>query len=125
MDLSVLTRALGVALLLLVGSLPAEAARLKDLVSVNGVRDNQIIGDGLVVGLAGTGDKQTTAFTVQSLGSLLARIGVGVNPDDISGLPILRRLQRLGEEVGEADLPELDVLWDQLETAFAKLSGGE
>ena len=41
--------------LLLAGSLPA--ARLKDIVDIEGVRDNQLIGYGLVVGLAGTGDQ--------------------------------------------------------------------
>jgi flagellar P-ring protein precursor FlgI len=44
--------------LLAAGSL--SAARLKDLVDIEGVRDNQLIGYGLVVGLAGTGDKQQT-----------------------------------------------------------------
>ena len=56
---------------------------MKDLVQVNGVRENQIIGYGLVVGLAGSGDKQGATFTVQSLGSLLSRIGVGVDPETI------------------------------------------
>lgn len=52
--------------------------RLKDLVSVEGVRENQLVGYGIVVGLAGTGDKQTTLFTTQSLANLLARMGVAV-----------------------------------------------
>jgi flagellar P-ring protein precursor FlgI len=55
------------------------AARIKDVASVKGVRENQIIGYGLVVGLNGTGDKSRTEFTVQSLTSLLARMGVGVD----------------------------------------------
>src|SRR6202167_6064046 len=62
--------------LLLAGSLPA--ARLKDLVDIEGVRDNQLIGYGLVVGLAGTGDKQQTVFTNQSLTNILERMGVSV-----------------------------------------------
>ena len=57
--------------------LPA-ATRLKDLVSIEGVRDNQLLGYGLVVGLAGTGDKQQTIFTTQSLANLLQRMGVTV-----------------------------------------------
>src|SRR5690606_1674078 len=56
----------------------AQAARLKDLASVKGVRENQIIGYGLVVGLNGTGDRERTEFTVQSLTSLLGRMGIGV-----------------------------------------------
>jgi flagellar P-ring protein precursor FlgI len=52
------------------------ATRLKDLVSLEGVRDNQLIGYGLVVGLAGTGDRQQTIFSPQSLANLLERMGV-------------------------------------------------
>jgi flagellar P-ring protein precursor FlgI len=59
----------------------AQAARLKDLASVKGVRENQIIGYGLVVGLNGTGDRERTEFTVQSLTSLLGRMGIGVDSD--------------------------------------------
>ena len=54
-------------------------ARLKDLVSVEGVRDNQLVGYGLVVGLNGTGDKRQTVFSTQSLSNLLERMGVSVN----------------------------------------------
>lgn len=60
-------------------ALPAESARIKDVASVKGVRENQIIGYGLVVGLNGTGDKSRTEFTVQSLTSLLGRMGIGVD----------------------------------------------
>src|SRR5579872_7416764 len=57
--------------------------RLKDLVSIEGVRDNQLVGYGLVVGLNGTGDKTQTVFSPQSLTNLLARMGVQVNPTAI------------------------------------------
>jgi flagellar P-ring protein precursor FlgI len=56
---------------------------MKDISSVKGVRGNQIIGYGLVVGLNGTGDKQGTEFTVRSLTSLLAKMGIGVDADDV------------------------------------------
>ncbi|RIK98947.1 MAG: flagellar biosynthesis protein FlgA [Proteobacteria bacterium] len=72
-------KALLVFCALLVAAPPAGAARIKDLASVKGVRENQIIGYGLVVGLNGTGDKNRTEFTVQSLTSLLARMGIGVD----------------------------------------------
>src|SRR5579864_2628093 len=66
-----------VSLLLLVPLLAAPSgARLKDLVSIEGVRDNQLVGYGLVVGLNGTGDKRQTVFSSQSLTNLLARMGV-------------------------------------------------
>jgi flagellar P-ring protein precursor FlgI len=54
--------------------------RLKEMVSLEGVRDNQLIGYGLVVGLAGTGDHQQTLFSAQSLGNLLQQMGVSINP---------------------------------------------
>lgn len=56
------------------------ATRLKDLVSLEGVRSNQLIGYGLLVGLAGTGDKRQTMFTAQSLTNLLQRMGLSVSP---------------------------------------------
>ena len=55
-------------------------ARLKELVSLEGVRDNQLIGYGIVVGLKGTGDRQQTLFTAQSLTNMLQEMGVTVNP---------------------------------------------
>jgi len=59
------------------------ATRLKDLVSVEGVRDNQLVGYGIVVGLAGTGDTQQTVFSNQSLTNVLERMGVVVAPGAI------------------------------------------
>src|SRR5437764_4411012 len=52
--------------------------RIKELASVEGVRDNQLIGYGLVVGLAGTGDRRQTVFSAQSLSNMLERMGVSV-----------------------------------------------
>jgi flagellar P-ring protein precursor FlgI len=53
---------------------------IRDVASVEGVRDNSLIGYGLVVGLKGTGDKQQTYFTIQTLASILARMGVEIPP---------------------------------------------
>src|SRR5580658_3000106 len=64
-------------------SVPSSAARLKDIVDIEGVRQNQLIGYGLVVGLAGTGDKQTTIISNQSLANMLSRMGVVVTPSAI------------------------------------------
>ena len=51
---------------------------IRDVATVEGVRDNSLVGYGLVVGLKGTGDKQQTYFTVQTLASILARMGVQI-----------------------------------------------
>ncbi len=75
---------LTLVLLLVFCSQPAHGARLKDLVSVQGVRDNQLVGYGLVVGLDGTGDGKQAAFTNQSLVNLLANLGVKVNGNDVN-----------------------------------------
>src|SRR6202050_1470561 len=70
-------------LALILMPLLASAARLKDIVDIEGVRENQLVGYGLVVGLAGTGDKQTTVFANQSLTNMLERMGVAVSPTAI------------------------------------------
>src|SRR5262247_3859406 len=69
-------------LLLLAGALftsPANAGtRLKELVTIEGVRENQLLGYGLVVGLNGTGDRRQTLFSAQTLANLLQQMGVSV-----------------------------------------------
>jgi flagellar P-ring protein precursor FlgI len=52
--------------------------RIRDIAEIQGVRENQLIGYGLVVGLQGTGDRQQTYFTVQTLANMLARMGVQI-----------------------------------------------
>jgi flagellar P-ring protein FlgI len=69
---------LALAFLLRPVAFPANAARLKDLVDIEGVRDNQLVGYGLVVGLAGTGDGRQTTFPAQSLSNMLERMGIAV-----------------------------------------------
>ena len=74
-----------IAAILALLSLPLSAAsRLKELVSIEGVRDNQLMGYGLVVGLNGTGDRKQVLFSAQSLTNMLARMGVTVDPNQIT-----------------------------------------
>ncbi len=77
-------RFLGIAagLVLLSLSFNADATRIKDITSVEGVRDNQLVGYGLVVGLAGTGEKNSK-FTEQTFRSMLNNFGIKV-PDTTS-----------------------------------------
>ncbi len=58
----------------------ADAARIKEMGYINGARTNQLIGYGLVTGLAGTGDKSNTIFTNQSLANMLETMGIRVDP---------------------------------------------
>ncbi|MBV8590299.1 MAG: flagellar basal body P-ring protein FlgI, partial [Acetobacteraceae bacterium] len=60
---------------------PASGERLKDLVQVEGARDNQLIGYGLVAGLAGTGDQTTQVpYSVQAIRNMLRQLGLTIDP---------------------------------------------
>src|SRR5690242_4225108 len=62
-------------------ALPANSERLKDLVQVEGARDNQLIGYGLVAGLAGTGDQTTQVpYSVQAIRNMLRQLGSTIDP---------------------------------------------
>lgn len=96
---SILTLALALALSSLTLIAPAEArSRIKDLTDIEGVRDNQLIGYGLIVGLDGTGDSLRNApFTKQSLQSMLERLGVNtrgqtLNPDTVAAVMVTANL---------------------------------
>ena len=65
------------------GPKPGVMTRIKELASVEGVRDNQLIGYGIVVGLAGTGDRRQTVFSAQSLSNMLERMGISVPPTSL------------------------------------------
>ena len=79
--LTVLLIAVGVAL----PGAAAARSRIKDIVEFEGVRENQLVGYGLVVGLNGTGDAlRNSAFTKQSLESMLERLGVNTRQADLS-----------------------------------------
>jgi flagellar P-ring protein precursor FlgI len=73
----------GLVFVLLVGGLagadpPSQKARVKDVATIEGIRDNQLVGYGLVVGLRGTGDSSQTVFPAQTLISALERMGITV-----------------------------------------------
>lgn len=70
-------------LLLTVFFSTAYSEKIKEISSIIGVRDNQIIGYGLVVGLDGTGDSTSNKFTAQSISNLLQGVNVKVDPNDI------------------------------------------
>ena len=75
--------ALAGLLCLLAGLAAAQPVRIKDIADIEGVRDNQLVGYGLVVGLNGTGDRLRTAiFTRQSLVGMLERLGVNTRDNE-------------------------------------------
>lgn len=68
---------------------PAMAERIKDLASIQGVRNNQLIGYGVVVGLDNTGDQTTqTPFTTQALGNMLSQMGVNLTSEQATKLQL-------------------------------------
>ncbi len=76
----------------------ASAARLKDIADVEGVRGNQLVGYGIIIGLNGTGDKRGALFTPQSMSNLLERLGVRVRPEDL-------KLSNVAAVMATAELP--------------------
>lgn len=64
--------------IVLAAALAGAETRIKDLAGIEGIRENQLIGYGLVVGLAGSGDRFQTQFTIQTIRNLLDRMGVSV-----------------------------------------------
>lgn len=113
-------------LLVLSALLASEAAyadRLKDVAFVRGVRENELVGYGLVVGLRNTGDDQGAVFTVQSVTTMLRRLGVQVDPTQM-------RLRNVAAVMVTARLPpyarsgsKLDVVVSSLGSATS-LQGG-
>ncbi|MDJ0808638.1 MAG: flagellar basal body P-ring protein FlgI [Desulfobacterales bacterium] len=102
---------------------PVQAARIKDIANFRGVRQNQLVGYGLVVGLDGSGDSTKSEFTQQSLSSLLERMGVTVDPEDI-------KVENVAAVMVTADLPpfassgsRIDVLVNSIGDA-KNLQGG-
>ncbi len=74
---------LQVVIIILAAALSAKAARLKDIASVRGVRSNQLVGYGVVVGLNGTGDSKAE-FTNASVSRMLDRLGMKVTQKDVA-----------------------------------------
>ncbi|MCL1890037.1 MAG: flagellar basal body P-ring protein FlgI, partial [Desulfovibrionaceae bacterium] len=77
--------------------MPAQAVRIKDIAGFGGVRDNQLIGYGLVVGLQGTGDKKDSTFTMRSMVSMLEKMGVSVDlkqmkPKNVAAVMVTARM---------------------------------
>lgn len=102
---------LQLALLLLAGvSALAQADRIRDLTTVGGVRENSLIGYGLVVGLDGSGDQTTqTPFTTQSLNNMLSQLGItvpaGTNMQlkNVAAVMVTAKLPAFGrQEIGRA-----------------------
>ena len=113
-----------VCLLALLLSAPqGEAVRIKDIASFSGVRDNQLIGYGLVVGLGGTGDKTSSVFTMRSMVNMLERMGVSVDmrqmkPKNVAAVMVTAKMP-----VSSKPGTRLDVTVSSLGDATSLLGG--
>ncbi len=116
------TRPLGIAVVgfCLAVSL-SEAARIKDLVSLEGVRDNQLVGYGLVIGLDGTGDDNATIFTNQSLASMLQRLGITISPGDVEDM----KAENVAAVMVTAVLPPFARTGNKLDVKIASIGNAE
>ncbi|MBH23250.1 MAG: flagellar biosynthesis protein FlgA [Myxococcales bacterium] len=106
--------ALLAALVTLAAPLDADAARIKDLANIRGVRANQLTGYGLVVGLQGTGDSQQARFTVQSVANMLTRMGIRIDPKTF----ITRNVAAV---IVTAELPPFARVGDRLDVEVSSL----
>ena len=100
-------------------TVPAGATRLKDLADIKGVRSNQLVGYGLVVGLDGTGDGKDSKFTFQSLASLLERMGVTVDPKKI------QKVANVAAVMVTANLPAFAKVGIQMDVTVSSIGDAE
>jgi flagellar P-ring protein precursor FlgI len=101
----------------------AEAARLKDIASFSGVRTNELVGYGLVVGLAGTGDGTSSTFTMRSMSNMLEKMGVETNPDDLKPKNVAAVMVTAKMPVSAKPGSNLDITVSSLGDAKSLLGG--
>ena len=96
------------------------AERIKDIASISGVRDNQLVGYGLVVGLDGTGDQTSqTPFTTQSFKNMLAQYGI-VLPEGVTP-----RLKNVAAVAIHADLPPFSKVGQKIDITVSSLGNAK
>jgi flagellar P-ring protein FlgI len=107
----------GLALLFfLTGSV--EAARIKDLSGIKGVRDNQLIGFGLVIGLTKTGDSAVNVFfSIQAIASMLKKLGVTVPSAEVGQL----QFKNIATVIVTANLPPFSKQGDSIDVTVSSL----
>ena len=100
-------------------SLQAAPARIKDIVDMEGVRENQLVGYGLVVGLNGTGDSlNNSPFTKQSLQSMLERLGVNTQGENV-------RTANVAAVMVTANLPPFSTQGSRMDVSVAALGDAD
>ena len=90
------------------------ATRLKDVADVQGVRPNQLIGYGLVVGLNGSGDGTQAQFTIQSIVNMLERMGINVDPKQV-------KVKNVASVMVTADMPPFAKIGQKIDVVVSSL----
>jgi flagellar P-ring protein precursor FlgI len=96
----------------------AMAARLKDITAFKGIRSNQLLGYGLVVGLNGTGDGSNTEFTIQSIANMLEHMGIHIERDRLS----LIKLKNVAAVMVTATLPPFSRAGSRVDAIVSSLA---
>ena len=97
----------------------AHAARIKDIADIEGVRQNQLVGYGLVVGLNGTGDGKKAKFTFESMASMLEKMGVTVSAKDIE------KVENVAAVMVTADLPPFARVGSRIDAMVSSIGDAE
>ena len=92
----------------------AEAARIKELAAIKGIRENQLIGYGLVVGLNGTGDKDGVGFTKQALANMMEKMNIFVDTNQL-------KVKNVAAVMVTANIPPFARIGDRIDVTASSL----
>ncbi len=112
-----------VSIVLYSNSARCEVVRLKDIARFSGVRTNQLVGYGLVVGLSGTGDKRGAQFTVRSIANMLENMGIKVDSKQIQPKNVAAVIVSAQMPVSARPGDRLDVTVSSIGDASSLLGG--
>lgn len=99
------------------------AVRVKDIATFSGVRDNQLVGYGLVVGLSGTGDKKDSIFTMSSMANMLSAMGISVDASQLKPKNVAAVMVTVSMPVSAKAGSKLDVTVSSIGDA-SSIAGG-
>jgi flagellar P-ring protein precursor FlgI len=107
-----------VVVVLVLFSTTAHAVRIKDIANIKGVRQNQLVGYGLIVGLNGTGDDDDLKYTIQSMAAMLQKMGVTVRAEDIES-------ENVAAVMVTAELPPFARVGTQIDVLVSSIGDAE
>ena len=102
----------------LMSVVPADAARIKDIAAIKGIRKNQLTGYGLVIGLDGTGDSANASFTNQALANMMERMNIHVNENQL-------QVDNVAAVMVTANIPPFARIGDSIDIVVSSLGDAE